>query len=104
MGKRMKLRLGEADPLREEGHMHPPLVFATAERSGAIDDDFTLAQREMAAVDQAAGEQLLEQTLVAREGSEKHERSDARRHGAIERALDVRGERRRGGCYAGAHR
>lgn len=52
VNERGELWLGQANLLTEYRNVHAPLIFAAARRRGAIDDDFSLSQREMAAIEQ----------------------------------------------------
>jgi len=87
------LRRGEADPLREEGHVHAPFVLRAAAGARPVDDDLALAQADGAAVQQAARHHPQEDPLVDGEGTEQRERRDPGRHDAVERGLYRRGVR-----------
>jgi hypothetical protein len=66
-----------------------------------VDHQLALAQREVAAVEQAAGEELAEQPPVARQRGEQHQRRHAGRHRAVERGLHLGREGRGCGGDAG---
>jgi hypothetical protein len=73
--------------------MHAPFVLAFGQRAGAIDDDFALAQRQRAAVEQAAGAELLPGARAAGQHPEQRQRRRAA-HDAVELQLDLRRVRR----------
>ena len=77
--------------LREEGHVHAPLVLGAAAGAGPVDHDLALAQRDRAAVEQAPRHDAQEHPLVHRERAEQGERRHARRHDALERGGHGRG-------------
>jgi DNA-binding HxlR family transcriptional regulator len=98
MNQGVELPLVEPDALREERHVDPPLILGVTSSSRAIDDDLALAQAQVPAIDQPAGEDLLEEPFVTGEGREQDERSDAGGHGPVQRALDILAKRRGGWC------
>jgi len=80
----------------EQGDVDAPLVLGAAARRRAVDDDLALTQRQVPAIEQAAGEEPAEQPLVAGERREQHERDPALGHRPIEPLLHGRAERRLG--------
>src|SRR5690349_8070886 len=88
----------------KQGDVHTPFILRPAQGRDPTDDDLSLAQGQMAGVEQGAGKAALKQALVTGQRREQAKRWQALGHQPGEAVFNRRGVRRLGCCNPAWHR
>src|SRR6185436_19399206 len=98
--RRAELFLRQRHALSEERDVHTPFVGAAAARAGAVDHDLAVAERERAAIEQAAGAKAIPDARNASQRREERQWRHAGRHDRVEHLLKLGRIWRRDGLHA----